>query len=152
MGAKRLEDLVAFQFAVEFKLEVYRIVGNSSAAGHDFKYKDQLFDAASGVERAIAEGFGRYRPLEFAQFLRYALASLGEAQRTLKDGIDRRHFSVENCAAAFTWARRCKAATQGLHASQLRLAGKPSSRDRRSRPASKETRARAGANRRSVDK
>jgi hypothetical protein len=122
--AKRLEDLVAFQFALEFKLEVYRLIDASPTAPRDFKFKDQLTDAAAGIERAMAEGFGRRKPLEFANSLRYALGSLAEAKTGLADGVLRRHFSSADCSVALTWAERCKSATKRLHASQLRLAAK----------------------------
>src|SRR5688572_21255398 len=87
MGAKCVEDLVAYQFAVEFKLEVYRLIHESPDASRSFKFRSQLEDAASGVEATISEGFYRCRPKEFALFLRYALASLGEAETRLQDGI-----------------------------------------------------------------
>lgn len=45
MGVKRLEDLVAFQQAGAFKLEVYAIVQSHPAANRDWRYRDQLFDA-----------------------------------------------------------------------------------------------------------
>jgi four helix bundle protein len=119
----RLEDLVAYQFAVEFKLEVYRLVEATGAARQDLRFKSQLCDAASGVEACIAEGFARRQPGEFAQFLRYALASLKEAEARLTDGIHRRYFERAACDSALTWARRCRAATEPLRISQLRRAG-----------------------------
>ena len=76
----------------------------------------------SGIERAVGEGFGRRRPAEFAQFLRYALASLAEAAVCLKDGISRKYFVEADCRLAFTWERRCRRALDNLLASQLRRA------------------------------
>lgn len=80
MGVERVEELVAYQFASEFKLEVYRLIDQSVGARRDFKFKAQLQDAASGMEATIVEGFGRRHAAEFAVFLRYALASLAEAR------------------------------------------------------------------------
>ena len=124
MPVHRLEDLVAYQFALEFKLEVYRIIDESAEMHHAYKYKEQLRDAASGIESCIAEGFARFVPGEFAQFLRYALGSLKEAETRLNDGVHRNYFALERCELAFTWARRCRAATAGLRASQEELAEK----------------------------
>src|SRR5688572_12889161 len=59
MGVKRVEDLVAFQQAVAFKREVCLIVTKHPRAERSFRYRDQLFDAASGVESNIAEGWRR---------------------------------------------------------------------------------------------
>jgi four helix bundle protein len=81
-------------------------------------------DAASGIEACIAEGFARFVPGEFAQFLRYALGSLKEAETRLTDGVHRSYFTAERCQLAFTWARRCRAVTAGLRASQEQFAEK----------------------------
>jgi four helix bundle protein len=105
------------KLALSFKLEVYRIVEGSKKAMADFKYKSQLYDAASSVERNIGEGFGRYVAAEFAHFLAYALASLKEAKIVLKDGVHRKYFQEADCAAAFSLADRCGAATMNLHQS-----------------------------------
>jgi four helix bundle protein len=121
-GFGRLEDIVAHQFAEEFKLEVYALINTSPGARRDFKFNDQLRRAASGIGPAIAEGFGREKASEFVTFLRYALASLAEAGTHLKDGIDRGHFAEADCRLAFTWARRCRPVLRNLLASQQRLA------------------------------
>jgi four helix bundle protein len=117
---RRLEDLVAYQFAENFKLEVYGLIEASPRARRSFKYCEQLEDACAGIERAIAEGFGRHRPTEFAQFLRYGLGSLAEATTCLRDGIQRHYFQESDCATAFTWAGRCKGTMIRLLATQSR--------------------------------
>ena len=122
MGFSRLEDIVAHQFAEEFKLEVYSLINASPGARRDFKFNDQLRGAASGIAPAVAEGFGRGKASEFVTFLRYALASLAEARTHLKDGIDRGHFTEAECRLAFTWARRCRPVLRNLLASQQKLA------------------------------
>lgn len=108
MAARRVEDLIAYQFAEEFKLAVYDVINNSSSAQRSFKYREQLEDAAAGIERTVAEGFGRRQPAEFVQFLRYSLGSLAEARTCLRDGIHRKYFAEADCEVAFTWARRCR--------------------------------------------
>jgi four helix bundle protein len=121
VGFKRLDDCVAYQFAVEFKTEVYALIKRSREASGDFRFRAQLSDAASGVSGSQAEAFYRYRPAEIANFLTYALASLGEAEDRLKDGILRGYFPSPECVKAFIWARRCRSATKGWLASQLKL-------------------------------
>jgi four helix bundle protein len=131
MGVQRVEDLTTFQFAIEFKTEVYRLLGESADAQRDFKYLDQLRGAVSDVEADIAEGFARRNPREFANFLRYAMASLAEANTRLQDGVARRYFSEPAVQMSLVWARRCKEALKGLHATQIRFAEQtPSTRTR----------------------
>jgi four helix bundle protein len=120
MGVNRVEDMVAHQFAVEFKLEVYRLIRESPEANRDRKYRMQLADATDGVDANMTEGFRRCHPGELATFLRYALATLAEAETRLRNGILRGYFAAGHCDGALVWARRCRAATQGWHASQRR--------------------------------
>lgn len=129
MGAKTIDDLVAYQFAVRFKDEVYQLIEGSARAQRDFRFRSQLEDAASGIERTTAEGFGRHSPAEFAHFLSYSLASLREAVATVKDGIRRGYFSADRAETALLWGTRCKHVTSALRTSQLRLADQ----DRRER-------------------
>ena len=114
MGVKRLEDLVAFRLALEFKRGVYAIVRKSPQAWNDLRYRSQLFDAASGVEANIAEGWKRFSAGDMALFLRYALSSLEEAKRRLKDGIDRGYFTDSDCSEILVIGYCCGAATMGL--------------------------------------
>jgi four helix bundle protein len=117
MGVKRLEDLVAYRLAREFKCEVYRLANGSARAMADGRFRDQLFSSASSVEACMGEGFHRFRAAEFAQFVRYALASLKEAELRLTDGVDRGHFPGGSTAAALNLAKRCRVASLRLHAS-----------------------------------
>jgi four helix bundle protein len=114
MGVSRLEDLVAWQMAQAFKLEVYRLLREYPGACADFAFRDQLRALASSVPMNIGEGFYRYRAREFARFLSIALASLGEATLWLRDGIDRGHFPNPACDPAFLLAKRCRVAALRL--------------------------------------
>ena len=54
------------------------------------------------MTRNIAEGFGRYRHKEFAQFLSFARGSAFELADCLKDGVSRGYWtkgSTEDAAA-----------------------------------------------------
>ena len=130
VGEHSVEDLVAYQFAVRFKSDVYRLIRLSPVAQRDFKYRAQIEDALGGIDSNIAEGFGRHRATEFANFLLYALGSIAEAKARLQDGILRGHFFAEDCVTAFAWAGRCRQVTERLRKSQLRLI----ERDRRDSP------------------
>ena len=74
MGAKRVEEL---------------------AESSDFRFCSQMRDAASSITRNIAEGFGRFRHKEFAQFLSIARGSVFELADHLRDGTSRGYWSAE---------------------------------------------------------
>jgi four helix bundle protein len=122
MAVTQVEDFAAYEFAVRFKLEVYRLIKESHGASKNQSYREQLEDAASGIEGAMSEGFGRRRPKEFALYLRYSLGSLNESRTRLRDGIHRGYFLEAACQQAFFWAERCDRATTELWPSQERKA------------------------------
>jgi four helix bundle protein len=68
----------------------------------------------------IAEGFLRCSPGDFRRFLDYSLASLGETERRLKNGIARKFFEDSACAPAFRLAKRATMAIIRLKQSQRR--------------------------------
>jgi four helix bundle protein len=117
MAVRRLDDLVAYQLALNFKLAVYAVVRQHARALADRRYCDQLFDAASSVEANVAEGWRRYVARDMCLFLRYALASLEEARRRLLDGVHRGYFTLEECDEALELANRCGAALAALRKS-----------------------------------
>ena len=131
MGARRVGDLVAYQWARAFKVEVYRLFDTSPKAQSDLRFRDQLFEAAASIEANIAEGFARFVPGELANFLRYALGSLAECRTRLDDGVARGHFRPADIERALVFAARCESATRALRASQQRLKDQRRSQRRR---------------------
>jgi four helix bundle protein len=99
MGAKQYQDLVVWQIAEELRCEVYRLT-QDGAVSRDFRFRDQLRQAAGGVSTNIAEGFRRLGAREFIQFLRYAYASAGETAEWLEDGVARKHWKNDEVAGA----------------------------------------------------
>ena len=120
MAVRRYDELIAWQLAEQFRVEVLVLVRGSASASSDLRFRDQLLDAASAVSKDIAEGFVRYSAAAFIQFLGYALGSLVESEQWLKDGIDRGYFDRSSCEPAFRTARRCLTATVRLRQSQER--------------------------------
>jgi four helix bundle protein len=117
MAVRRLEDLIAYQLSETFKREIYALVRRHPAAQKDFRFRDQLFQAASGPPSHLAEGFGRRTPRDFILFLSYARGSLSEALTRLTDGVDRGHYTDEDARAAATLGRRAAAAVAALQRS-----------------------------------
>jgi four helix bundle protein len=103
MAARRYQDLVCWQLAHRLKLRVYAVTATTQVA-KDVKYCDQVRESIRSAERNIAEGFGRFRPAEFAKFLTIARGSLVETHNHLCDGADLAYLSrsehTELCALA----------------------------------------------------
>ena len=70
-----------------FKRAVYRLC-ESAPLGDDARLCGQLRQAAASAASQVAEGFGRFNPLDFARFLGIGKASLMEAQNHLHDAVD----------------------------------------------------------------
>jgi four helix bundle protein len=111
MGAKTFTELDSWKLANELKVSVYGLLKRSPA---DLWLSDQLARAAASATANIAEGFGRYQPKEFAQFLRVANGSLMEVSNHLADGVDRGYFSAQDINPLLTLARRASAALTRL--------------------------------------
>jgi four helix bundle protein len=88
MSVHDFRELVCWQLSYALKCEVDAFT-STGPASRDFKYRDQIKDSSSSSPRNIAEGFGRFRPGDFARFLEIARASLDETRNSLIDGRDR---------------------------------------------------------------
>ena len=111
--AKTFTELDAWQLANQLKLGVYDLTRLPDVQ-RDIEFRNQIRNAAASAPRNIAEGFGRYQPREFAQYLRIANGSLMETSNHLQDGCDRGYFTAGNVAPLQTLARRASAATTRL--------------------------------------
>ena len=95
MIARRFEDLIAWQLAFELQQEVFPFTAIGSV-WHDDKYREQIRDSSASATRNTAEGFGRFRPRDFARFLEIAHGSLDETKSHLHDGHHRQYlFTVK---------------------------------------------------------
>lgn len=104
-GVKRYEDLEAWQIADELKREVYART-ESGPASKDFEFRNQIRGSAASSTKNIAKGFGRFRPADNAHFVEFSVASTMETKDSLKDGVDRGHFSPERAFRARQLAER----------------------------------------------
>jgi four helix bundle protein len=85
-GAERFDDLISWQRMNELSIEVWKIT-NRPPAPKDFDFRNEIRDASDSAQRNIAEGFGRYSPPQFAQFLDISRASALETKALLKKGL-----------------------------------------------------------------
>ncbi len=113
VGAKRVEDLVAWQLGNELRDRVHALTAGGEPAA-DWKFRSQLRDAVSSVTRNIAEGFGRYRHREFAHFLSIARGSLFEVSDQLRDGVSRQYWTSEAITELLGLCNRTTAALTRL--------------------------------------
>jgi four helix bundle protein len=78
------EELRAWQLAAELRDRIVAIAA-TPAFRQDFRFLDQLTDAACSAPGLIAEGFGRFGHKEFRRYLTMARAELLEVQNHLTD-------------------------------------------------------------------
>jgi len=97
MGVRKFEDLIAWQLSHELKEEVFALCATRPAS-IDHGFCDQIRDSARSAPRNIAEGFGRYRHKEFAQFLSISRGSVFELVDLLRDGVSRQYWSQDRVA------------------------------------------------------
>jgi len=125
MVARRYRELVCWQLANDLKQRVYAFIAKPAVA-NDFKFCAQIRDSARGGPRAISEGFGRFRPADFARYLEYARASLIETQNHIDDALDSSYLSAAEHKALWSLADRAVGATTKLHAYlQTQIAAPP---------------------------
>jgi four helix bundle protein len=80
----------------------------------DFKFRNNIRDAADSAQRNFPEGFGRFAPGDCARFLDHSRASLLETKSELAVGFDRSYFREEDVRAADHLANRALKALSGL--------------------------------------
>lgn len=119
MALYTLDELVAYQLSMELKKQVLELLHGSSAR-HDTKLASQIGDAASSVPSNIAEGFYRFNPGEFAQFVKYARGSLQEVRTRLPDGVAKRYYSDAEISEMLKLAERLARVLGGLYFSLKR--------------------------------
>jgi four helix bundle protein len=113
MGARSFKELDCWRPANELKRGVYELI-RREVIQRDFAYRDQIRDSAASAPRNIAEGFGRFLPRDFSQYLRIANGSLMETSNHLEDGRDRGYFTDADIDPLLGLARRASGATTKL--------------------------------------
>jgi len=122
-------DLVAWQLAETLKCEVFAFTETGPAA-RDFRFRNDIRASSASAPANIAEGFGRFRPLQFAHFLGIAKASLVETQNHLIDARKRQYIDVALFSRLQNLAKAAERATTNLLRSKLRQADEERNRKR----------------------
>jgi four helix bundle protein len=110
---RRYQDFKAWQLCAELNAKVFTMT-SSPPSYRDFKYRDNIRDAADSAQRNFPEGFGRFAPGDFAHFLDHSRASLLEVKNELAVGLDRNYFREEDVNDATALVKRALKALSGL--------------------------------------
>jgi four helix bundle protein len=112
-GVKHHEDLAAWQLSEQLRQVAVEFLATTRVARHR-KFCDQIEQSTSSAPSNIAEGFGRYKPRDFARFMRIALGSLGETQNHLRRGLTDRILSQDQFDKAWPLSVRAIKASKRL--------------------------------------
>ena len=112
-GFRDFREIAAWQLAHQLKLRVDLFLLSPDFRRH-YRFSEQLSDAVRSGPRNIAEGFGRYRHREFAQFVRIAKASEVEVLNHLIDAQDQRLITTDEFQITEHLTKRAIKAANGL--------------------------------------
>jgi four helix bundle protein len=90
---RQVEELVSWQRMHELRVEIWKAT-ELELAERDVDFRDDIRDAVDAAERNIAEGFGRFNALVFANFLEFSRASACEARSLLRKGVASEYFTT----------------------------------------------------------
>jgi four helix bundle protein len=79
MAIQKFEDIIAWQKAQEFAVDIYQIFKDT----RDYGFKDQIGRAVVSISNNIAEGFDRSSNADFSRFLYIAIGSCSEVKSML---------------------------------------------------------------------
>lgn len=113
MCAWSYRELAAWQLAVRLRDETIAIIPLVPRP-QDRKLFDQLRSSVDSPPDNIAEGSGRFAPVDFAGFLSIAIGSLDEADNQSRKSVGSGSLSSEKVAPLLVLTARCRRATLGL--------------------------------------
>lgn len=113
MNYKKFEELPCWIKARELCQAVYQII-NLTGFKNDFKFRDQIWDAAGSVMDNIAEGFDDGSTREFIRFLGYSQRSSSEVQSQLYRAIDCGYIDQSQFDNVYEIASECRKQIKGF--------------------------------------
>ena len=91
MAIQKFEDIIAWQKAQEFAVEIYTVFKDL----RDFSFRDQVCRAVVSISNNIAEGFDRSSNADFSRFLYIAIGSCSEVKSMLYLAVRLKYISNE---------------------------------------------------------
>lgn len=126
-GVRQFEDLIAWKLSEEFREFVFEFTSRGAAA-RDTDFRSQIRRSSASAPDNLAEGFGRFRPKEFARYAEIARDSLNEAMSQLHRGRKCEYLSQLEYEKGIQLAKRAAAATAGLQRYLASCASEPPKR------------------------
>lgn len=112
-GLRQIEDFVVYQLSAQLRDEIFDMTEAGAVLRHQ-RFREQIRDSSSSAPRNLSEGFGYFRPRQFAKYARIALGSLHETRTHLHDGRRKRYCSAQDSARLLTLTRRAITGTTRL--------------------------------------
>ncbi len=125
--AKEFTDLVVWQRADELEKFMRDVIRRPSVA-RDLEFCRQASDAAASGPRNIAEGFGRFAPVQFANFLRIAIGSEKETKNQILKAWQRGAINDDERNAGLLLAKRAVSSATSLRRYLLSAPGRANAR------------------------
>lgn len=91
MVFKKFEDLIAWQKAQDFAVDIYAIFD----VNKDYNFRNQICSAVVSISNNIAEGFDRSSDADFSRFLYMALGSAGEVRSMIHLAERLKYINIE---------------------------------------------------------
>ena len=91
--ARSYEELEVWQLSAELRDRIVELT-RSGPAARNRKFVEQIQDSSASTARNLAEGFGYFKPRQFARFARIARGSLFETRNHVQDGRRREYFGA----------------------------------------------------------
>jgi four helix bundle protein len=104
-SAKDFTELIAWQRADELERFAQELIKRPALA-RDRDFCEQTSDAAASAPRNIAEGFGRFAPIQNANYVRIALGSEMETKNQITKAWQRGAISDEEHCAGIVLCKR----------------------------------------------
>lgn len=112
-GVRNHEHLIVWKLCWELKERVFEFTARERVC-RDFKFCDQIRAAANSATATVSEGFYRFVPKDFANFLRFTRGSLGEVKNQLRHAQSRQYLDEPEFRELWNLACRAQAATTNL--------------------------------------
>ena len=119
-GFQSPEEFDAWKLAWELKERVVALTATKAAA-RDFKFCDEIRESARSAPDNIAEGFYRFNPSDFANFVRIARGSLGEVKNQLRHAHSSQYLGDDDFQELTRLCKRAIGACTGLRLYLLSL-------------------------------
>ena len=144
MGARNYRELDVWQLCEQIRVRVIAETERGRGCS-DLRFRDQIRSAAEDATSDVAEGFTRFHPRTFAQFIGYALSSLDEVRERTRYAHGRKYFSdavaaeiMVMCARAEKAARKLRQYLWSVPASDVprdpKSVARPKAKNRRADP------------------